>query len=217
VRGRGLSEAVHARLRLDACARDLIALAEALGLATPTSWAIRWARAMRSAPAGSTVRALAGSCWSIRRCRGRGAGLIPRACPGISIDGAGAAGAGLETLRPFTPTWTDEQIALRAQWLHTCDQAAILSSFVGFHEDDIHGDLPALTQPALLVSAERGDVVRDEDVAEFQSLAPQLGHLRVAGAGHMIPGTTSRASWPPCVPFWARNKALLPYSFGDRT
>lgn len=189
VRGRGLSESGSGLdYGLDACARDLIALAEALG----------WDNA-------DILGHSMGARHAIRACRIDGSrfGRVVLVDPPVSgpgrrayparlpwyIDSMALArqGAGLETLRPFTPTWTDEQIALRAQWLHTCDQAAILSSFVGFHEDDIHGDLPALTQPALLVSAERGDVVRDEDVAEFQSLAPQLGHLRVASAGHMIP------------------------------
>jgi N-formylmaleamate deformylase len=96
-------------------------------------------------------------------------------------------GADIATMRPFTPTWTDEQIALRAEWLHTCDQAAVLSSFAGFHEDDVHRDLALLGRSALLVSADRGDVVLDSDVEECMRLAPQLQHVRVPGAGHMIP------------------------------
>ena len=30
-------------------------------------------------------------------------------------------------------------------------------------------------------------MVRDADVAEWQGLAPQTAHVRVPGAGHMIP------------------------------
>jgi N-formylmaleamate deformylase len=37
------------------------------------------------------------------------------------------------------------------------------------------------------MTAERGGVVSDEDVAEWQGLAPQTQHVRVSGAGHMIP------------------------------
>ncbi|MGG5150613.1 alpha/beta fold hydrolase, partial [Alcaligenes aquatilis] len=39
----------------------------------------------------------------------------------------------------------------------------------------------------LLMTAERGDVVRDEDVAEIQQLASGVQHVRVPNAGHMIP------------------------------
>lgn len=37
------------------------------------------------------------------------------------------------------------------------------------------------------MTAERGGVVLGEDVAEWQSLAPQTEHVRVPNAGHMIP------------------------------
>uniref|UniRef100_A0A1I8AKC3 Alpha/beta hydrolase n=1 Tax=Steinernema glaseri TaxID=37863 RepID=A0A1I8AKC3_9BILA len=37
------------------------------------------------------------------------------------------------------------------------------------------------------MTAERGDVVRDEDVAEIQQLASGVQHVRVPNAGHMIP------------------------------
>ena len=96
-------------------------------------------------------------------------------------------GMSAEAMRAFCPTWTNEQLALRAQWLHTCDERAIRTSFEGFHADDIHADLPFLKMPALLVTAGRGDVVRDEDVEEIRGLVPQLDHVRVQNAGHMIP------------------------------
>ena len=40
------------------------------------------------------------------------------------------------------------------------DERAIRQSFAGFHEDDIHQDLPYLKLPVHLITAERGDVVR---------------------------------------------------------
>jgi N-formylmaleamate deformylase len=90
-------------------------------------------------------------------------------------------------MRAFCPTWTDEQRALRAQWLHTCFEPAIVQSFEDFGRDDIHANLPGVTVPLLLMTAERGGVVGDEDVAEWQELAPQTRHVRVPDAGHMIP------------------------------
>ena len=62
-----------------------------------------------------------------------------------------------------------------------------MQSFEDFGRDDIHADLPRILHPLLLVTAERGDVVRGEDVTEWQGLAPQTEHVRVPAAGHMIP------------------------------
>ncbi|WP_340525885.1 alpha/beta hydrolase, partial [Cupriavidus necator] len=90
-------------------------------------------------------------------------------------------------MRRFCPTWTEDQLRLRAQWLHTCDERAILASFNGFHEDDIHADLPHVAVPALLMTAGRGDVIREEDVQEMRKLLPALLLAHVANAGHMVP------------------------------
>jgi N-formylmaleamate deformylase len=189
VRGRGLSQSGdNLDYGLDACAEDVLAVMEALQLRD----VILMGHSM-------------GARHAIRACRMSTARIArvvlvdpPMSGPGRRpyppkltwyVDSLKLArqGAGVETLRPFTPTWTDEQIALRAEWLHTCNQAAVLSSFAGFHEDDIHQDLPHLGRPALLVSAERGEVILDSDAAECTSLAPDMRHVRVPGAGHMIP------------------------------
>ena len=96
-------------------------------------------------------------------------------------------GTDAEGMREFCPTWTFEQRQLRAEWLHTCDERAVLASFNGFHEDDFFADAAQLKVPSLLVSAERGDVVRPEDVNELQRATPSMLHTRVPDAGHMIP------------------------------
>jgi N-formylmaleamate deformylase len=90
-------------------------------------------------------------------------------------------------MRKFCPTWTDEQVALRTEWLHTCAWGAIRTAFDGFHTDDIHADLAQLRLRMRLVTAGAATVVLPEDVAEIQRLAPQIETRRVAGAGHMIP------------------------------
>ena len=63
----------------------------------------------------------------------------------------------------------------------------MIASFEGFHEDDVHADLPRVRAARLLMTAERGEVVLDADVDEIEALAPGTAHVRVAGAGHMIP------------------------------
>lgn len=97
------------------------------------------------------------------------------------------AGGSGEDLRRFSPTWTDEQRALRAEWLHTCDEAAIAASYEDFHESDIHADLPHIQAPTMLMRAGRGGVILDEDADEIVRLLPGITVRMVADAGHMIP------------------------------
>lgn len=100
----------------------------------------------------------------------------------LAMQGTDAQG-----LRVFSPTWIDEQLRLRAEWLHTCDEAAVVQAYHGFHEDDIHADLPKLRVPGLLMAAGRGGVILPEDLAEIGRLSPGLAQCTVPDAGHMIP------------------------------
>ncbi|WP_354674914.1 alpha/beta fold hydrolase [Cupriavidus alkaliphilus] len=189
VRGRGLSQAgPELDYSLDAQAADVVALAAALGLqryaVVGHSMGARIGiRAARARPAGLTRLVLVDPPVS-----GPGRRAYPSQLPWY-IDSIRLAQQGIdaEGMRAFCPTWTEDQLRLRAQWLHTCDERAILASFNGFHEDDIHADLPQVAVPALLMTAGRGDVIRAQDVQEMRALLPTLLVAHVANAGHMIP------------------------------
>ncbi|AOB26251.1 alpha/beta fold hydrolase [Bordetella bronchiseptica] len=189
VRGRGLSQSgPQLDYGLDAQAEDLLAFARALGLS-------------RYSVVGHSMGARIG----IRAARTGEAGLArlamvdpPVSGPGRRaypaqlswyVDSMAQARQGMtgEQMKAYCPSWTDEQLRLRAEWLHTCDERAVLASFEGFHQDDVHADLPRVRAARLLVTAARGEVVRDADVAEIEALAPGTAHVRVADAGHMIP------------------------------
>jgi N-formylmaleamate deformylase len=76
---------------------------------------------------------------------------------------------------------------LRSEWLHTCNERAIVASYNGFHEDDVHADFPHVKVPTLLMVAGRGDVIRAEDIDELKRLMPSIETVQVPNAGHMIP------------------------------
>jgi N-formylmaleamate deformylase len=96
-------------------------------------------------------------------------------------------GEGLEEMKQRF-NWTEQQIETRMQWLPSCDPAAIKGSHASFQEEDMHADLPSITARTLLIYAEHGDTVRDEDAQEIvQGLGGQADKVRIAGAGHMIP------------------------------
>lgn len=189
VRGRGLSEASDSLdYSLDAQAADVVAFAEALGLQRYAlvghSMGGRIAlRAAHSQPKGLTRMVLVDPPVS-----GPGRRAYPSKLPWY-VDSMALArkGCDAEAMREFCPTWSEEQLSLRAEWLHTCDERAILASFDGFHTDDIHVDFPKANVPVLLMTAERGDVVRDEDVEEIRGLLSSVESTRVPDAGHMIP------------------------------
>ncbi|WP_414449941.1 alpha/beta hydrolase [Burkholderia sp. 22PA0099] len=202
VRGRGLSSASDTLdYSLDAQAHDVAALAAALKLD-------RFALVGHSMGARIAARAalhiehgLASVVLVDPPVSGPGRREYPGKLPWY-VDSMALARAGTdaEGMRAFCPTWTEEERRLRAEWLHTCDERAMLASYEGFHTDDFHADAAQLRVPSLLITAERGDVVRDEDVAELQRATPAMGHVRVPDAGHMIP-------WDNAAGFYA--------AFGD--
>ncbi|WP_109478842.1 alpha/beta hydrolase [Paraburkholderia sp. C35] len=189
VRGRGLSSAGDTLdYSLDAQADDLIAFAQALGLTRYSvvghSMGARiGVRAARSQPVGMTRLVMVDPPVS-----GPNRRAYPARLPWY-VDSMRLAREGMtaDAMREFCPTWTDAQLQCRAEWLHTCDERAVLASFDGFHTDDVHADMPHVSIPVLLMTAARGDVVLPEDVDEIRALMPQLQHHRVADAGHMIP------------------------------
>ncbi|MFC7515989.1 alpha/beta fold hydrolase [Herbaspirillum sp. GCM10030257] len=189
VRGRGLSEASETLdYSLNACAADIAGFTEALGLQS-------FALVGHSMGARHGIRMAAHFDTRLERLvlvdppvSGPGRRPYPAQLPWY-IDSIRLMkkGADFEALRPFSPTWSDAQLRLRSEWLHTCDERAILASYHGFHEDDIHTDLPKLAVPTLLIVAGKGNVILPEDVAEIRELQPAIQVAHVESAGHMIP------------------------------
>jgi N-formylmaleamate deformylase len=179
VRGRGLSEASpDLDYGLDACAADVAALAQALGLESYRlvghSMGGRIAvRTARRHPEGIERMVVVDPPVS-------GPGRRPYPSPlSWYLDSIRLMrkGAGIDEL----------QLRLRAEWLHTCDEQAIIAGYRGFHEENIHADFPQVRVPTLLIAAGKGNVILDDDLDELKRLKPDMAVVRVAGAGHMIP------------------------------
>jgi len=189
VRGRGLSQSGPGLdYGLNAQALDVLAFAEALGMK-------RYALVGHSMGARIAIRAARSHPEGLARLvavdppvSGPGRRMYPARLPWY-VDSIRQATRGMnsEDMRAFCPTWSEDQLRLRAQWLHTCYEPAIVRSFEDFGNDDIHSDLPHISKPVLLITAQRGEVVLQEDVSEWCQLAPQTKHTRVPDAGHMIP------------------------------
>ena len=188
-RGRGLSfSAPGMDASLDAMAADVLALMDVQGWSSVTLLG-------HSMGARVAIRATALDARRIDKLLlidppmsgpGRRAYPVPLSWYTESIQLA-IQGVGAEELRRYAPTWNDEQLQLRAEWLHTCSEEAIVQAHAGFHEDDIHADLAKLQTPGLFMAAGKGGVVLPQDLVELSALAPGLAQCTAARAGHMIP------------------------------
>nr|WP_175802637.1 alpha/beta hydrolase [Burkholderia anthina] len=202
VRGRGLSEASSTLdYGLDAQADDIAALVAALDLPRTSLVGHSMGARIAARAARRTIRGLESVVLVDPPVSGPNRRDYPGKLPWY-IDSMALARAGIdaEGMRAFCPTWTDAELQLRAEWLHTCDERAVRATYESFHGDDFHADAARLAVPSLLITAERGDVVRDDDVAELQRATPSMQHVRVPDAGHMIP-------WDNAAGFYA--------AFGD--
>lgn len=190
VRGRGLSESgPHLAYDLDTYAKDAIGFASALKLE-------RYHLVGHSM--GARIAARMGRLEGNRLTR---VALIdpPLSGPGRrqyvrslsfyldAIHEAREGRADVEAIRRTYPNWSEEQLRLRAEWLHTCDDTAIEKSLRGINEEDIHGDLPKIVAPALLMVAGKGGVIEDADIAEVRKLLPAILVRKLEHASHMIP------------------------------
>jgi len=105
------------------------------------------------------------------------------------LDGMHAASHGQMTdaSSPLLKNWTAEQVALRDQWLPTCTVKAVTQSHRSFHEEDMHVLMPEIASTTLLIYAETGGTITDDDAAEVTRLIPDSRSIRIDGVGHMIP------------------------------
>ena len=98
------------------------------------------------------------------------------------------AGGGLERIRKSYPAWPEEHVALRAEWLPTCDLEAVARSFQTLHDEAFEPDLRAIRCPTLLLYAGAANVVRDSEAAAIVGMLGDNGAaVRIDDAGHMIP------------------------------
>ena len=100
---------------------------------------------------------------------------------------AAKAGATADDMRPAFPTWTDDQLRIRAESLRTCEEQAIVESYRGFNEEDFFGWWRALRAPVLFLYGSDSNVVTEEMLPEVATTNPAARIRCVPNAGHVIP------------------------------
>lgn len=187
VRGRGLSS-LGDSYTMDDYAADAEAVIAQLGLVAPIvlGHSMGARIATRTAMRGN-VRA---ARWIIvdppLNGPGRGEYPTPRDAFAVQLDEGYRGTTGAE-IRRFYPRWPDAELDLRARWLATCDEAAVLETYDRFGEDDFFAWWPAVPEPVAFVYGGASPVVTAEGAAEVAAARPEATVHAVPNAGHMIP------------------------------
>ena len=189
IRGRGLSASgTGLDYSLDAMSSDVVALAKTLGLS-------RYSILGHSMGGRIAIRIAAQRPTGLQRLvivdpPVSGPGRRPYPAPlDWYVDSIALSKQGMtaDQMRVFCPAWPEHHLRVRAEWLATCSEEAVLHCFKAFGTDDIHADMPQIACPTLFILAQSGDVVTDSEMTEIKSLIPHVLSVRVPDCGHMIP------------------------------
>jgi N-formylmaleamate deformylase len=188
VRGRGLSDKPATGYALTDYAADTAGFLDALGLEAPVvvghSMGARIAAAFGAAHPGRAASL------AIVDPPLTGPGRDPYPTPlATFLDSLNEAqrGATADDMRRYFPAWTDEQLRLRAEWLATCDEGAVVETYENFDREDFFASWRQLAPPLLFVYGAESPVVSPAGLAEVVAANPAAEIAAVPGAGHMIP------------------------------
>jgi N-formylmaleamate deformylase len=92
----------------------------------------------------------------------------------------------MEKFRSFFPTFTENQVNQRAEEYRNVSQAAIIGSYEAFIREPFQTNVKIATCPMLLLAAEHGDTIREDELGVLKAINPLLKAERVPGVGHMI-------------------------------
>jgi N-formylmaleamate deformylase len=190
VRGRGESDrAPSGAYRLTDYAADTAGLVDALGLRAPVVLGhsmgarIAAAYAVRHAPDDHGPLLLVDPPTS-----GPGRGPYPTSRQAF-LDQLRQAREGTDAdgVRAFYPAWPERELEMRARFLATCDETAVVETHEGFETEDFFDYWPRLRGPVVLVRGGDSPVVPDDTAEELRRTRPDVPVLTVPAAGHMVP------------------------------
>lgn len=188
VRGRGLSDRAPGRYALDDYAADVAAVVRALGLDRPIVLGHSMGARIAAAFAARHPE-LAGPLVLVEPpLSGPGRDRYPTTREQFLAQLHEAeAGTDADAVARFYPRWPRRELELRARWLPTCDEEAVVATHAGFHDDDFFADWRKLAGAPLFVRGADSPVVTADGEAEARTVLPDAAFATVAAAGHMVP------------------------------
>lgn len=112
------------------------------------------------------------------------------------------AGTTADAVARFWPTWPRRELELRARWLPTCDETAVVETHRGFEAEDFFTWWRDVAVPAVLMRGGRSPVVTDRGAEELAAARPDIPIVIVPDAGHMVP-------WDNLPGFVSATRAVL--------
>lgn len=84
------------------------------------------------------------------------------------------------------PRWPRREHELRARWLASCAEEAIIATHQGFETDDFFATWPSVPAPVTFVHGAQSPVVPAARVREAERTNPNAELIEVPAAGHMV-------------------------------
>jgi N-formylmaleamate deformylase len=97
------------------------------------------------------------------------------------------AGATADDMARYYPTWPRRELEIRAQWLATCDETAVVETYHNFHSEDFFAYWTQVPPPVAFVYGDDSPVVTKESLREIAAANPRAELVGIPNAGHMIP------------------------------
>lgn len=92
----------------------------------------------------------------------------------------------MELFQSFFPSFTEEQVAERAEEYRNNSIQAIVESYESLLMEPFQVYIKMLSTPALLLAAEHGDTIRENELQVLKTINPQMQIERVKNVGHMV-------------------------------
>jgi N-formylmaleamate deformylase len=187
LRGRGLSDP-GASYTAAAFAQDATAVIRALGLRRPLVLGHSWGARVAGALVASRDVGLAGVTVVDPPLSGPTRGPYPTSREAFLTQlREGYAGTTADEVRRFYPKWPRSELLLRARWVATCQEDAVLATYEQMTLEDFFDTWPAVPAPAALIRGGESPVVTEEGAADAARANPGAIIRSVPGAGHMVP------------------------------
>jgi N-formylmaleamate deformylase len=117
-------------------------------------------------------------------------------------------GTTAEDVGRFYPRWPERERELRARWLSSCDEKAVVATHRGFEEEDFFDWWPRVPAPTAFVFGAGSPVVTAAGAQEAAAANASATQHVVPDAGHMIP-------WDEPAAFEATVRGLLTNDFAN--
>ena len=92
----------------------------------------------------------------------------------------------MDYFRSCLPTdYTELQVQQRAEEYRNVSETAIIESYESFLKEPFHAYLKSLITPTLLLAAEYGDTIREEELSLIQRMNIHINTKILKGVGHM--------------------------------